>query len=165
MPTARVSASHCAGNYLAFYEAVVAAILDGTPPPVLAKEARDGSAADQPRSPGSEQRRRLAGCGRQFDGSLTSGRVSMVLLRRSAEDAPSISRVAAASNVPAATGFVELREQARINLDLDRLRLARRRDLPWRSRQVASALPIRPPRARHRPAPRPCQGAFRYCAA
>ncbi len=30
------------GNYLAFYDAVAAAILDGAPPPVPAREARDG---------------------------------------------------------------------------------------------------------------------------
>jgi len=32
------------GNYLAFYDAIAAAILDGAPPPVSAQEARDGLA-------------------------------------------------------------------------------------------------------------------------
>jgi len=32
------------GNYLAFYDAIAAAILDGAPPPVTAREARDGLA-------------------------------------------------------------------------------------------------------------------------
>ena len=48
------------GNYLAFYEAVAGAILDGKPPPVLAEDARAGLLLISLAHQASEQQRRLA---------------------------------------------------------------------------------------------------------
>ena len=79
------------GNYPAFYDGIAAAILDGAPVPVTPEDARLGlMLSDLARRASAEAA--AASPGRQFAGRLSGASVTDVLLRRSADEPPSISR-------------------------------------------------------------------------